>query len=110
MRRGFDSTLFGVRSCNQTIDRFWGSDSLLRPVGWGRIARTLPSLSAQSGRRQERSTHTFLKGDSPKARQKTQHHPDIDIRFNKVSLNLTTHDECGLTQKDFFMVRQSDEA
>ncbi len=28
------------------------------------------------------------------------HHPDIDIRWNKVSLELSTHDEGGLTVKD----------
>jgi 4a-hydroxytetrahydrobiopterin dehydratase len=29
------------------------------------------------------------------------HHPDIDIRYNKVRLGLTTHDAGGLTLKDF---------
>ncbi len=29
------------------------------------------------------------------------HHPDIDIRYNKVKLTLTTHDEGGLTVRDF---------
>jgi 4a-hydroxytetrahydrobiopterin dehydratase len=29
------------------------------------------------------------------------HHPDIDIRWNKVTLVLTTHDAGGLTRKDF---------
>ena len=29
------------------------------------------------------------------------HHPDIDIRYNKIKLTLTTHDEGGLTMKDF---------
>jgi 4a-hydroxytetrahydrobiopterin dehydratase len=33
--------------------------------------------------------------------QKINHHPDIDIRFNKVTLTLTTHDEGGITEKDF---------
>ncbi len=28
------------------------------------------------------------------------HHPDIDIRWNKVSIALTTHDAGGLTAKD----------
>lgn len=45
-----------------------------------------------------------------KRAEKSQHHPDIDIRFNKVTLNLTTHDEGGLTEKDFLMARQCDEA
>jgi 4a-hydroxytetrahydrobiopterin dehydratase len=29
------------------------------------------------------------------------HHPDIDIRWNTVTLVLTTHSEGGLTEKDF---------
>src|SRR5665213_1755067 len=37
-----------------------------------------------------------------------QHHPDVDIRWNKVTLALTTHDAGGLTEKDFAMARQCD--
>lgn len=44
-----------------------------------------------------------------KKAQKINHHPDIDIRFNKVTLKLTTHDEGGLTKKDFSLARQCDE-
>jgi 4a-hydroxytetrahydrobiopterin dehydratase len=29
------------------------------------------------------------------------HHPDIDIRYSKVTLALTTHDAGGLTDRDF---------
>jgi 4a-hydroxytetrahydrobiopterin dehydratase len=29
------------------------------------------------------------------------HHPDIDIRYNKVRLALTTHDAGGISSKDF---------
>ena len=36
-----------------------------------------------------------------RAAEKAQHHPDIDIRWNKVKLLLTTHDAGGLTEKDF---------
>jgi 4a-hydroxytetrahydrobiopterin dehydratase len=43
-----------------------------------------------------------------KKAQKLDHHPDIDIRFNKVTLTLTTHDEGGLTEKDFTLARQCD--
>lgn len=32
--------------------------------------------------------------------ERADHHPDIDIRWNKVTLALTTHDEGGLTEKD----------
>jgi 4a-hydroxytetrahydrobiopterin dehydratase len=36
------------------------------------------------------------------------HHPDIDIRCNKVTLTLTTHDAGGLTRKDFALARKFD--
>lgn len=32
--------------------------------------------------------------------EKADHHPDIDIRWNKVTLALSTHSEGGLTEKD----------
>ena len=34
------------------------------------------------------------------------HHPDIDIRWNKVRLLLTTHDQGGLTTKDFDLAQE----
>ena len=40
--------------------------------------------------------------------EKAQHHPDIDIRWNKVTLALTTHDQGGLTEKDFAMAKKFD--
>ena len=36
------------------------------------------------------------------------HHPDIDIRWNKVTLSLTTHSEGGLTAKDFELAARCD--
>ena len=36
------------------------------------------------------------------------HHPDIDIRWNRVTLVLTTHDAGGLTEKDFDLARKCD--
>jgi 4a-hydroxytetrahydrobiopterin dehydratase len=41
--------------------------------------------------------------------EKAWHHPDIDIRWNKVTLALTTHDAGGLTQKDFDLAQQFDQ-
>lgn len=35
------------------------------------------------------------------AAEKANHHPDIDIRWKKVKLLLTTYDSGGLTTKDF---------
>jgi 4a-hydroxytetrahydrobiopterin dehydratase len=44
-----------------------------------------------------------------KQAEKINHHPDIDIRFDRVTLTLTTHDEGGITEKDFSLARQCDE-
>jgi 4a-hydroxytetrahydrobiopterin dehydratase len=36
------------------------------------------------------------------------HHPDIDIRYNKVRLALISHDQGGLTQRDMKMAAELD--
>ena len=36
------------------------------------------------------------------------HHPDILVRYNKVSLTLSTHDAGGITEKDFALAKQCD--
>lgn len=38
------------------------------------------------------------------------HHPDIDIRWNQVTLGLVTHDAGGLTSKDFDLAKRCDHA
>lgn len=42
------------------------------------------------------------------AAEAADHHPDIDIRYNKVTLALTTHDSGGLTEKDFALAALAD--
>jgi len=63
-------------------------------------------------------TRTFAFKDFPRAirfvsrvaelAEKAGHHPDIDIRWNIVTLTLTTHSEGGLTEKDFKLARRFD--
>jgi 4a-hydroxytetrahydrobiopterin dehydratase len=36
------------------------------------------------------------------------HHPDIDIRWNKVTLRLSTHSAGGITQADLELARRID--
>ena len=72
-------------------------DNLGRLVGWelqgDAITRTyeFPSF---------RSSLAFVAwvGEMAEARD---HHPDIDVRYNKVRLVLSTHSAGGLTAKDF---------
>ncbi|HXQ60308.1 MAG TPA: 4a-hydroxytetrahydrobiopterin dehydratase [Acidimicrobiales bacterium] len=41
--------------------------------------------------------------------ERVDHHPDIDIRWNRVTLRLTTHSEGGLTQADLDLARLIDD-
>ncbi|MBD0323387.1 MAG: 4a-hydroxytetrahydrobiopterin dehydratase, partial [Aldersonia sp.] len=43
------------------------------------------------------------------AAEDANHHPDIDIRWRKVTLVLSTHSEGGLTQKDVSLAQQIDD-
>jgi 4a-hydroxytetrahydrobiopterin dehydratase len=40
--------------------------------------------------------------------EEEEHHPDIRIVYNRVTLALTTHDAGGLTQKDLKMAQRID--
>ncbi|MEM7623510.1 MAG: 4a-hydroxytetrahydrobiopterin dehydratase [Planctomycetota bacterium] len=42
------------------------------------------------------------------AAEAAQHHPDILIRYNKVTLTLSTHDAGGITQNDFDLAKAAD--
>ena len=43
-----------------------------------------------------------------KAADAADHHPDIDIRYTKVTCTLSTHSAGGITQKDLDMARKID--
>ena len=43
-----------------------------------------------------------------RAAESACHHPDIDIRWNRVRLALTTHDAGGLTDRDFVLAARCD--
>jgi 4a-hydroxytetrahydrobiopterin dehydratase len=42
------------------------------------------------------------------ASEVADHHPDIDIRWNKVTIVLSTHSESALTSKDLNLAQQFD--
>ena len=42
------------------------------------------------------------------AAEAANHHPDIDIRWNRVTLALSTHSEGGLTEKDLELATELD--
>lgn len=40
--------------------------------------------------------------------ERVQHHPEMLIRYDKVTLTVSTHDAGGVTQKDFDLAEESD--
>lgn len=40
--------------------------------------------------------------------EKENHHPDITIQWNKVTLSLSTHSAGGLTERDFELAKKID--
>lgn len=44
------------------------------------------------------------------AAEAADHHPDIEIKYNRVEMTLSTHSEGGLTEKDFDMAAKIDAA
>jgi 4a-hydroxytetrahydrobiopterin dehydratase len=43
------------------------------------------------------------------AAEQANHHPDIDIRYNKVTTALISHDSGGVTQRDVKMAKRINE-
>ena len=42
--------------------------------------------------------------------EKANHHPDLDIRWRNIRVALTTHDAGGLTELDFALAREIEDA
>jgi 4a-hydroxytetrahydrobiopterin dehydratase len=42
------------------------------------------------------------------AAERAQHHPDITINYNVVTISLSTHSEGGVTAQDFALAGQID--
>ena len=42
--------------------------------------------------------------------EKANHHPDLDVRYNRVRVALSTHDEGGITAKDLALAAEAEGA
>ena len=86
------------------LDERGVAEALGRTPGWeragGEITRTYRF-------RDFREALAFVNRVGELAEQ-AGHHPDIDIRYDTVTLGLTTHDAGGLTAKDFELARSID--
>ncbi len=77
-----------------------------------RKLKTMPGWS----RKENAITKTFERKDFAHAMgfvmqiallaERADHHPDIDIRWNKVTLTLSTHSEGGVTAKDLALTQE----
>ena len=65
--------------------------------GWARRGQTIYRVFAFDG---FMDAVGFVNRVARRA-EKDDHHPEIDIRWNKVSLGFTTHSKGGLTELDF---------
>jgi 4a-hydroxytetrahydrobiopterin dehydratase len=75
---------------------------------------TLPEWSAQGGQLVRQFTFpdfrraiAFVDRLAEEAESR-QHHPDLDIRYNRVLVMLTTHDSGGITEKDTHLAAAAD--
>jgi 4a-hydroxytetrahydrobiopterin dehydratase len=79
------------------VDDAAAAASLARLPGWARAGRAI----ARTYRFEDfRGALAFVNRVGALA-ERQQHHPDIDIRYNEVTLSVWTHDAGGLTERDF---------
>ena len=64
--------------------------------GWSRRGDTLTKTSTQ---RSFAETITLVNRIAEEA-ERMNHHPDLDIRYTKLTCTLSTHDAGGITQRD----------
>ena len=70
---------------------------LARLPGWARVG----SAIARTYRFDDfRRSLAFVNRVAQLA-ERQQHHPDVDIRYNQVTLSVWTHDAGGLSERDF---------
>ena len=109
-----DLLMSGSKAHRHSLESFAAGQIKMEPA---KIILGLAKLPEWS-RAGEIISRTFVFKDFPAAMkfvneiaelaEQAQHHPDVDIRWNKVTLALTTHDAGGLTEKDFALARQCD--
>jgi len=79
------------------VDDAAAAAGLARLPGWARAGRAI----ARTYRFEDfRGALAFVNRVAALA-ERQQHHPDIDIRYNEVTLSMWTHDAGGLTERDF---------
>jgi 4a-hydroxytetrahydrobiopterin dehydratase len=89
--------------------------ALLDDAGVEDGLRRLPGWALRGNEIVRTFTHRDFRGSMAfvnqvaEAAEAAGHHPDIDIRWNKVTLALSTHAEGGMTGSDFALAARIDE-
>ena len=83
-------------------------EQVTRTRGDPRLARSDGQLTRTVTRKDFRDALLFVNAVGFLA-ERANHHPDILISWNKVTLHLVTHSAGGLTDKDFALARQISE-
>ncbi|HVC70353.1 MAG TPA: 4a-hydroxytetrahydrobiopterin dehydratase [Acidimicrobiales bacterium] len=87
-----------------TLDLADVDAALAQGMGWSRQGQEL--VKVHTGRAFSDAL-AYVNAVGSLAEQ-VDHHPDIDIRWNRVTLRLSTHSEGGLTQADLDLARRID--
>jgi 4a-hydroxytetrahydrobiopterin dehydratase len=81
------------------------TERLGRLPGWKKNGEAITKTFAFSGFVQSMEFVNQL----AETAEEMKHHPDIDIRYNKVVLSLSTHDAGGITELDINLAAFADE-
>lgn len=80
------------------------SAGLATHPGWERVGDEIVRVYAPGSFR----AVIDLVGRIADAAEAADHHPDLDIRYNKLRVALSTHDQGGITAKDFALAGEID--
>ena len=80
------------------------AEALRGLAGWTRADRAI----AKSWRFRDFKEAMFFVNGVAALAERAGHHPDIDVRYNQVTLTLWTHDAGGVTGKDVALARSVD--
>jgi 4a-hydroxytetrahydrobiopterin dehydratase len=75
-------------------------------AGWSRAGETITKTFTFAGFPEAVAFVTRLVEPA----ERLEHHPDIDLRYNRVIASLSTHDQGGLTAFDFTLAAEMEKA
>jgi 4a-hydroxytetrahydrobiopterin dehydratase len=81
------------------------AEGLQRLPGWDRRGNQIVKTFV----REDFARAMVFVNEVAAAAETAGHHPDIDIRWNKVALTLSSHAEDGLTDRDFQLAARTQE-